>query len=211
MRPSGILVLAFAANAFALGTQQVLSSLNLPTSSYECKNGVKPSIVCDDASAEKPNCSCTCTNGVTFNQPLDPFRSPGSTGGAIDDTVCQAEKTECLAREQTSQAELTALKDQLAGYQNAPAYTYVGCFTDSAKRVIGPNLVTGADITVKKCETLCKGSKYYALQNGSECFCGKTFLQPTQDTPDTECKTPCKGDKNVTCGGKWRNAVYVKK
>ncbi|KNG44183.1 hypothetical protein TW65_08976 [Stemphylium lycopersici] len=209
MRSSGILVFAFAANAFALGTQHVLGSLNLPTSSYECKNGVKPSIVCDDASAEKPNCSCTCTNGITFSQPLDPFHSPSSS--VADDTVCQIEKTECLAREQTSVAEVAALKDQLDAYKNAPAYMYLGCFTDSAKRVLGPTRVAEQDMTVQRCETICKDSKYYSLQNGSACYCGSTFLQPTQHMPEAECNSPCAGNKAATCGGPWRNAIYVKK
>lgn len=72
--------------------------------------------MCDDASAEKPNCSCSCTNGIMFDQPLDPFHSPSSSSSSstADETICQAEKTECLAREQTSVAEVAALKDQLA-------------------------------------------------------------------------------------------------
>jgi hypothetical protein len=77
--------------------------------------GAEPSIVCDDASAEKPNCSCTCTNGITFDQPLDPFHSPSS--GAADDTVCQAEKTECQAEKTECQAEKTECQAEKAECQ----------------------------------------------------------------------------------------------
>jgi hypothetical protein len=58
---------------------------------------VKPAIVCDNASSDRHNCSCTCTNGITFNQLLDPFSS--STNGPPNDSVCQVEKTDCFERE----------------------------------------------------------------------------------------------------------------
>jgi hypothetical protein len=39
MKPSSVLILALSADAFAYGSQQVISSLNLAGSSYQCDNG----------------------------------------------------------------------------------------------------------------------------------------------------------------------------
>jgi hypothetical protein len=177
---------------------------------------VEPSIVCDDASAEKPNCSCTCTNGITFDQPLDPFRS--SSSGAADDTVCQAEKTECqaektecLAREQTSLSELTTLKDQLAAYKNAPAYVYLGCFWDFKPRVLNSKEHYDGAMTVQKCETFCKGYKYYGLQQSSYCFCGNTFAVNTKSRPESDCSSKCSGNSSQNCGATAANSLYARK
>jgi hypothetical protein len=72
-----------------------------------------------------------------------------------------------------------ALQDQLTTCQNKPAYTYQGCFTDSASRVLNGKEVTEPAMTVQRCESICKGYKYYALQFGTYCFCGQSFVQPT--------------------------------
>lgn len=180
---------------------------------------MKPSIICDSALSDRPNCSCTCTNGITFDQALDPFSS--STNGTPDDSVCQAEKTKCFERERqlnVENASLTkgqqdiaareqALLKQLATYQNKPTYTYQGCFTDSALRVLNGKTIPDANITVERCESMCRGYKYFGLQ-WNECFCGQSFAQPTQHRDDKECHVECLGDKTQKCGGGWRNSLY---
>lgn len=222
---------------------------------------MKPSIVCDSALSDRPNCSCTCTNGITFDQALDPFSS--STNGTPDDSVCQADKTECFERERQlkienaslikaqqdqdererqlmiENASLTkaqqdhtgreqalmdmnalltkgeqdiaareqALLKQLATYQNKPTYTYQGCFTDSANRVLNDKTTVDANITVERCESTCRGYKYFGVQF-NHCFCGQSFVQPTQHRDDKECHVECTGDKTQKCGGGWRNSLY---
>ncbi|EUC40161.1 hypothetical protein COCMIDRAFT_44244, partial [Bipolaris oryzae ATCC 44560] len=81
--------------------QQVLGSLDVSGNSYKCENGVKPTPNCVDSS-EKPTCACTCSNGITFNQPLslNPPTCPS-------DEVCQKAKDDCLLREQQLSAQLT--------------------------------------------------------------------------------------------------------
>ncbi|XP_014555587.1 hypothetical protein COCVIDRAFT_47475, partial [Bipolaris victoriae FI3] len=62
--------------------------------------GGTPSLGCANPS-EVPDCACSCTNGVTFNQPL----SPSSSGPMIPNNW-QADKEACLLREQEAIANL---------------------------------------------------------------------------------------------------------
>ncbi|CAN9131097.1 unnamed protein product [Alternaria alternata] len=221
MRVDWIFIVSWlCATGHTFDTQEILSSLDLSGNSYQCESGVKPSIVCDNASSDRHNCSCTCTNGITFDQPLDPFSS--STNGAPDDSICQAEKTGCFEREQQlkdenasltkAQQDLTereqALKNQLTAYQNKPAYTYQGCFTDSAERVLNKKQVSEPAMTVQRCESICTGYKYYGLQFSTYCFCGQSFAQPTQHKGEEECSSVCPGNKAQKCGGGYRNSLY---
>jgi hypothetical protein len=69
------------------------------------RTGMRPSIACTDPSSNNHNCSCTCTNGIVFEQPLpSPSQADGSNGPSLVD--CQAGKNECLVREQGLVAEL---------------------------------------------------------------------------------------------------------
>ena len=61
----------------------------------------------------------------------------------------------------------------------------------------------------------CMGYKYFALQGGGQCFCGKAFGSSPQHAkaPDGQCGRVCVGEEGKTpprlCGGGWRNAVYA--
>jgi hypothetical protein len=62
---------------------------------------VKPSIACVDPATNHDTCSCTCTNGIKFDQPLDPFSSTGngSSGPCLEDhSACQADKDLLMAQ-----------------------------------------------------------------------------------------------------------------
>ncbi|KAJ5023574.1 WSC domain-containing protein [Bipolaris maydis] len=86
-------------------TQHVLGSVDVSGQSYTCNNGATPSLECVPQSSEA-NCDCTCSNGIHFNQPL----SFGSSGNPIPDG-CQAEKEECLLREQQLANDFNLLKE----------------------------------------------------------------------------------------------------
>ncbi|EUC29303.1 hypothetical protein COCVIDRAFT_50819, partial [Bipolaris victoriae FI3] len=81
--------------------QQVLDSSDVFSNSYKCENGAKPTPNCVHPS-EKPTCACTCSNGITFNQPLSP--NPPTYPS---DEACQKAKADCLLREQQLNAQLT--------------------------------------------------------------------------------------------------------
>eukprot|EP00392_Amoebophrya_sp_AT5.2_P000540 g541.t1 len=74
--------------------------------------------------------------------------------------------------------------------------------------------------TVRKCEKACRDhstkTKFFAVQHGSECFCGyaKGFERYGK-MPETDCQEPAGSPKCIDpatdkfCGGAWRNAVYA--
>ncbi|CAN9331401.1 unnamed protein product [Alternaria alternata] len=222
MTTTSILFLVLTANTLAHQLQKPLSSLDLSKTSYQCDNGVKPSIICNDAS-EKHNCSCTCTNGIKFDQPLDPFSATASgDSGTGHDTECLAAKNFCLEREQQLMVQVADLTDgqqkslkreqelleQLRTYQNT--YAYQGCFTDSIPRVLNARETNESAMTLERCETICQGYKYYGLQYGSYCFCGNTFVNPTQQVAETNCNMACAGNGKQMCGAAGHNSVYAK-
>ena len=67
----------------------------------------------------------------------------------------------------------------------------------------------------QSCAGACMGYKYFALQGGGQCFCGKAFGSSPQHAkaPDGQCGRICVGEEGKTpprlCGGGWRNAVYA--
>ncbi|RYO17114.1 hypothetical protein AA0111_g11110 [Alternaria arborescens] len=216
MRSSSILVLGLAANTLAYAPQQVLSSLDLSGSSYECDNGAKPSVVCNDAS-DKHNCSCTCTNGIKFEHPLDPFSSATSGGSSqiVDNAACQADKDLLMAQvkgltddQQKSLQSQQDLLDRISTYQNT--FHYQGCFTDANPHVLDAVLEVIPNITVEKCAVRCKAYKHFGINYGSYCLCGDTFANPTKEIAETQCSSLCIGDDQKRCGGHTKLSIYSK-
>ena len=65
-----------------------------------------------------------------------------------------------------------------------------------------------AGMTLEKCNGMCKGHTYFAVQNGGTgCFCGGSYGK-YGPAPDVNCTLPCKGDEREQCGGPGANAVY---
>ncbi|ENI03582.1 hypothetical protein COCC4DRAFT_142464 [Bipolaris maydis ATCC 48331] len=52
--------------AYSFNPQQVLGSVDVLRTSYECNNSGTPTIECTDSSTP-PTCACACSNGITFN------------------------------------------------------------------------------------------------------------------------------------------------
>jgi len=86
--------------------------------------------------------------------------------------------------------------------------TYVGCYKDDKNRDLdfGPKKY-GYD--VNKCFKACKKNfRYFALQNGSQCFCGNSYNNNSSKyakVDDKECHDKKRGARR---GGHYRNAVY---
>ncbi|XP_071807802.1 uncharacterized protein [Asterias amurensis] len=115
-----------------------------------------------------------------------------------------------------------------------PTDIYHGCYFDGVDRAL-QDLITCSDgmgvcqkscgdeqtycegetgMTVDFCRTLCRSRnlQYYALQAGSQCFCGGALADPFQYTEYTadqvNCSYPCSGDASQTCGGDFKMQVY---
>jgi hypothetical protein len=205
------------ANVYGNNTQQVLeSSVDLFGTPYTCENGmstltvlfictsllheigVKPSITCTDPSSDAPNCSCTCTNGIIFDQPLLPAFGGGPN---IALKVCEADKDKLLAREQEVTAELTALKSR--------DYQYKGCYNGN---VLPPGhfRVVDRGLTIARCLAMCYPSLHFAATS-TDCYCMDTLINPTGlVVSDAECSMKCAGSTTEKCGATGRTTVYSK-
>ena len=100
----------------------------------------------------------------------------------------------------------------------------MGCFRDEGMSVPGiPGLgfasaFAGGSVDVQNvpepnkpvtnCALHCAGKRYMAVQSGSLCFCGDTFLA-YERVPSSECNEPCEEPLYPNgCGGNQGNSVY---
>ncbi|XP_062580891.1 uncharacterized protein LOC134242777 [Saccostrea cucullata] len=105
---------------------------------------------------------------------------------------------------------------RLAVYEN-PAFQhtaivkkeYLGCYKDQYSRTLKEKKTKSYSMTVDKCRKICTDLryKYYGVEAARECFCGNK-LTKSHKKKDSECMTPCKGDREQACGGSWRLGVY---
>jgi len=85
----------------------------------------------------------------------------------------------------------------------------MGCFIDATDRDL-PDLGKGiGGLSLEVCAAQCRELKaqYFAVQNGTGCFCGRSYGRYGK-VNDSECKEPCQGNSKQMCGGPWRNSVY---
>jgi len=238
MKLSWILsVTGVCANIYGSDTQQVLGgSVDLFGNAYTCENGmflstisficrsllyqlgVKPSIDCTDPSSESPNCSCTCTNGITFNQTLSStFPTDTISGPSIDE--CQADKTQCLTQNDELKAQLDKQKEEnLLREQNLqaelkkrepPTYRYLGCYTDPDRNVFTTLTATQSLMTIDMCAKICSEYSYYGLINKT-CYCDSQFRVISQKVAQSRCESRCPGELSKMCGGAYTLGVWAK-
>lgn len=48
---------------------------------------------------------------------------------------------------------------------------------------------------------------FFLTQATNECFCGNK-LTKSDKKKDSECMSPCRGDREQACGAGWRIAIY---
>jgi len=92
--------------------------------------------------------------------------------------------------------ETSFVKGRCATQENC----YIGCFVDDAKRDL--DKMIGRGNTVETCRAKCAGYKYFGLQDGDQCFCGKSYNTASQykRVADSQCQSGH--------GGPYRNSIY---
>ncbi|XP_076108180.1 uncharacterized protein LOC143076337 isoform X4 [Mytilus galloprovincialis] len=87
---------------------------------------------------------------------------------------------------------------------------YIGCYQDDSTRILHNEVLKDKGMTVQKCKQFCgkKGYKFAGVEYGYECFCGND-LRKDRKRKESDCKTPCSGNKRQTCGGPWRISIYT--
>ena len=85
---------------------------------------------------------------------------------------------------------------------NIPAQQFLGCYIDDIERDV--NSKAAPVLNIEACQDFCKGYNFFALQAGSQCFCGNKYASKLKYTrvADTEC-----GANKM--GGGWRNSVFI--
>lgn len=88
---------------------------------------------------------------------------------------------------------------------------YMGCFHDKGIRDLPDLIASCNDMTPVVCNQLCLqgGYSFYGTQWYGQCFCAKAGWKPKYGKDqDKACRTPCKGDVGIMCGGGWHNSVH---
>lgn len=88
------------------------------------------------------------------------------------------------------------------------AWTHLGCYVDNdtTSPVMEKRLSKeGGDaaLTISKCQDTCYRARFEfaGVKDGKECWCS-SFVEGERTRNETDCNTPCSGDKNEMCGSK---------
>uniref|UniRef100_A0A0G4I7S8 WSC domain-containing protein n=1 Tax=Chromera velia CCMP2878 TaxID=1169474 RepID=A0A0G4I7S8_9ALVE len=91
-----------------------------------------------------------------------------------------------------------------------PEFEYRGCFEhDTTNPELNGNESTTAGEYPAECSHFCDGFEFFGLSEG-KCRCGNSHTKSIAKT-DRECRTECKKEQAVACGGSGTNSVYVVK
>ena len=115
------------------------------------------------------------------------------------------------------EARLVAQAEQLRGRFGAadPAPQWQGCYRDSREARLFSEGPRAFGHSSQACAAACTGHRYFALQGGGQCFCGRTLGRRTNHSklPDAKCGQVCPAEEGKEpprlCGAGWRNAVYA--
>ncbi|KAK3989078.1 WSC domain-containing protein [Cladorrhinum sp. PSN332] len=92
------------------------------------------------------------------------------------------------------------------------SYGYRGCFSEPTGARALPNLYqrSATNMTIQGCAAFCSAGGYtlFGLEYYEECFCGQTLTSGTLPAPETNCRFPCTGDSQQTCGGDSHLSLY---
>ena len=112
---------------------------------------------------------------------------------------------------------LAAQAEQLRNRFGAadPAPQWQGCYRDSREARLFSEGPRAFGHSSQACAAACTGHRYFALQGGGQCFCGRTLGRRTNHSklPDAKCGQVCPAEEGKEpprlCGAGWRNAVYA--
>ncbi|KAL5019700.1 hypothetical protein ScPMuIL_002592 [Solemya velum] len=94
--------------------------------------------------------------------------------------------------------------------QNIYDVLYIGCYIDKSSRDLEPDWTTTNDNTPVSCIKHCAENGYIfaGVQYAKQCFCGNSYSAHGK-APESECDYPCPADASLTCGGYWRQNIYI--
>ncbi|KAI9894654.1 MAG: hypothetical protein M1814_002010 [Vezdaea aestivalis] len=167
-------------------------------------------------------CNITAPDSIQNGAVAAPLNipSPTATGPAATASASSGSTTSPSITSSTS-SSTAAPSGTSTGPQGVPSsgatitlnvtggYNFLSCNTDSVdNRVIGPAQTFQDTITPSNCSSICKGSAYFGLEFGYQCFCGDFIATGSNTTDANECRMPCRGNATEACGGTNRILIY---
>ncbi|CAC5414960.1 TN [Mytilus coruscus] len=173
---------------------------------YECFCG---NVLRKDRKRKESDCKTPCSGnkqqicGGTWRISIYTGKTPKCTKKCHKKAKCIKGKCVCKSRYQG---------DGVRSCKKGKQSGYIGCYEDDRTRILSKKVLKDKGMTVQKCQQFCgkKGFKFAGVEYGYECFCGNV-LRKGRKRKESDCKTPCSGNKQQTCGGTWRISVYTAK
>ena len=88
---------------------------------------------------------------------------------------------------------------------------YLGCYSDTPVRALPFQATNVPTITIPSCHDACvtQGYRYYALEDGLQCYCGNNLTLATMyGSNGAVCNALCAGDSTELCGGYWSFSLF---
>ncbi|KAF4631614.1 hypothetical protein G7Y89_g6516 [Cudoniella acicularis] len=97
-------------------------------------------------------------------------------------------------------------------------YTSLGCYADSATRLLTRPSTEDIAITIDVCEAYCSNTNtnssnqfypIFGVEDGSQCFCGKGYTRSIDGQQiEDACTESCSGNQAEMCGAVWFINIY---
>ncbi|KAI8808818.1 WSC domain-containing protein [Cladochytrium replicatum] len=90
-------------------------------------------------------------------------------------------------------------------------FTYTGCYVDNPGYRALETIASFPQMTPTLCRQACSslGYSFAGLEAGSNCWCGRS-LRLIAKRNDSECSSPCSGNRGEKCGGTNRISLFGK-
>ena len=95
---------------------------------------------------------------------------------------------------------------------DVPGYSYLGCYTDNASRVLNGTYGWPMVLEPAFCCTYCAqqgdGYQMCGVEDGFQCFCGSSTTPGALTAMASECSEGCTGAGSLQCGAAARINIY---
>ncbi|KAI0803707.1 hypothetical protein GGR55DRAFT_384302 [Xylaria sp. FL0064] len=133
----------------------------------------------------------------------------------IGQSYCILTKEKLMTSTKTTASATTSKTTSSTHVPSPTAWKGLGCYTDedSTFPVLDTKAINAdTALTINKCEDTCwKASNrtvlFAGVKQGNQCWCG-SFVGGQTARNETDCNSPCTGNKAAICGGKNRIDVF---
>ncbi|KAL8947337.1 MAG: hypothetical protein Q9222_006367 [Ikaeria aurantiellina] len=204
----GIITPELQSQTVAMTQKSTVGPYNILTGTYTLDSSqvqtTKFDVVLGSDSTQADTFKSTGDLGTTCT-PLDSTGSSTSVSSSSSSSAASSSSTPSstgttMSTVRTSSTATTSSTS--ASTPTVSGYSYQGCYTDSTSaRVLTGKSTSSNTMSYKSCSTYCTGYTYWAVEYGSQCYCGNIFSNPTSPAPAaTDCNMKCSGDSTQVCG-----------